>query len=85
MTLLLKPLASIVSTASTVTEFCTPDTLSFVQWPLIMTLLEIPLTVTALSLQVRVWFWLIPATLRLSPGGVADPDVGDVDGPGPGD
>jgi hypothetical protein len=47
--------------------------------------LEIPLTVTALSLQVRAWFWFMPATLRLSPGGAVDPDVGDLDGAGPGD
>ncbi len=45
-----------VSTASTVTEFCMPDTVSLVQWPLIVIVLDTPLTVTLLSLQATVLF-----------------------------
>ena len=33
-----------VSTASMVIEFLTPDTLRLVQWPVIMTVLDTPLT-----------------------------------------
>lgn len=72
-----------VSTASTVTAFCTPDTVRLVQWPLIITLLEIPLTATALWSQTMVWFSLMPATLRLSPGGAVGVGVGELDAPGP--
>jgi hypothetical protein len=49
-----------------------------------MTVLEIPLTATALCSQTMVWRSLMPATLRLSPGGAADPDAGELDVPGPG-
>ncbi len=65
-----------VSTASTVIEFWTPDTVRLVQWPVITTLLEIPLTLTMLSLQAIVLFSLMPAMVRVPPGGA----VGDVDG-----
>lgn len=40
-----------VSTASTVMEFCTPDTVRLTQWPVITTVLETPLTLTMLSLH----------------------------------
>jgi len=40
-----------VSTASTVMEFCTPDTVRLAQWPVITTVLETPLTLTMLSLH----------------------------------
>ncbi len=66
-----------VSTASTVTEFLTPDTVRLAQWPVITTVLKTPLTLTMLSLQAIVRFSLIPKTLRLPPGG----GMGDVDGP----
>lgn len=65
-----------VSTASTVIEFCTPDTVRLAQWPLITTVLEIPLTLTTLSLQAIVRFSLIPAMLSWPPAG----GVGEVDG-----
>jgi hypothetical protein len=65
-----------VSTASTVIEFCTPDTVRLAQWPVITTVLETPLTLTMLSLQAMVRFSLIPEMLRLPPGG----GVSDVDG-----
>src|ERR1700758_85846 len=78
MTLLLKPEASMLSTAAPVTEFWTPDTLRLAQWPVITTVLETPLTLTMLSLQAIVRFALIPETLSSPPGGGA----GDVDGVG---
>src|ERR1700730_7569088 len=65
-----------LSTASTVMAFWTPDTVRLVQWPGITTVLETPLTLTMLSLQAIVRFSLMPETLRLPPGGA----VGDVDG-----
>ena len=65
-----------LSTASTVMEFSTPDTLSLAQWPVITTVLETPLTLTMLSLQAIVRFSLIPEMLSLPPGG----GVGDADG-----
>ena len=64
------------STASTVMAFWTPDTVRLVQWPVITTVLETPLTLTMLSLQAIVRFSLMPETLSLPPGG----GVGDVDG-----
>ena len=74
--LLLKPEASMLSTASTVIAFWTPDTVRRVQWPVITTVLETPLTLTMLSLQAIVRFSLMPETLSLPPGG----GVGDIDG-----
>jgi hypothetical protein len=65
-----------VSTASTVIEFWTPDTVRVAQWPVIRTVLETPLTLTMLSSQVIARFSLIPETLSLAPGA----RVGDVDG-----
>jgi hypothetical protein len=73
-----------VSAESTVTEFWTPDTVRLVQWPLITTLLEVPLTATLLSLQAIVWVALTPEALRFPPGGGMGLEVGDVDGAGPG-
>lgn len=77
-----------LSTASTVIEFCTPDTDRLVQCPVIVTVLETPLTLTMLSLQAMVRFSLMPATLSSVPGGAAG-EVGgegdllrEVDGPG---
>ncbi len=69
MTSLLKPAASMVSTESTVTEFLMPDTVRLVQWPVITTVLDMPLTLTMLSLQAIVRFTLTPETLRLAPAG----------------
>ena len=74
--MLSKPEASMRSTASTVMAFWTPDTVRLVQWPVITTVLETPLTLTMLSLQAIVRFSLMPETLSLPPGG----GVGDVDG-----
>ena len=65
-----------VSTASTVIEFWTPDTVSLAQWSVITTVLETPLTLTMLSLHAIVRFSLIPEMLSWPPGG----GVGDVDG-----
>lgn len=55
-----------VSTESTVTEFLMPDTVRLVQWPVITTVLDMPLTLTMLSLQAIVRFTLTPETLRLA-------------------
>lgn len=66
-----------VSAASTVTEFFMPDTVRLAQWPVITIVLEIPLTVTTLSLQAIVWFSLMPDTSSGAPCGGS----GSVDGP----
>ena len=77
-----------LSTASTVIAFWTPDTDRLVQCPVIDTVLETPLTLTMLSLQAMVRFSLIPATLSWAPGGAAGEVEGEgdflreVDGPG---
>jgi hypothetical protein len=73
-----------VSAVSTVTTFWTPDTCRLVQWPLITTLLEMPLTLTALALHVTVWVALMPEMVRLSPAGAGGSGVGDDDGPAAG-
>lgn len=67
-----------LSTASTVISFCTPETVRLAQWPLITTVLDTPLTLTTLSLHAIVRFSPIPETLTRSPGA----GVGDVDGLG---
>src|ERR1700693_4762429 len=66
-----------VSAASTVMEFCMPDTVRLAQWPTMTIVLEIPLTVTTLSLQAIVLFSLMPETLSCPPSG----GRGTVDGP----
>src|ERR1700733_998863 len=71
------PDASMLSEASTVTEFFMPDTVRLAQWPVITIVLEIPLTVTTLSLQVIVLFSLMPDTSSGAPCGGS----GNVDGP----
>lgn len=68
-----------VSAASTVTVFFNPDTDRLAQWPLITILLEIPLTVTTLSLHTIDLFSPTPLTVSVPPG-VGAGDVGDVDG-----
>lgn len=65
-----------LSTASTVMAFWMPDTDRLVQWPVIATVLETPLTLTMLSSQAIVRFSLMPETLILEPGA----GEGDVDG-----
>ena len=73
------------STASTVMAFWTPDTVRLVQWPVITTVLETPLTLTMLSLQAIVRFSPMPEMLRLPPGGgVGDVDVDGADAVGVG-
>ncbi len=67
--MLLKPDASMVSAASTVMEFCTPDTVRLAQWPVTTTVLETPLTLTMLLLQAMVRLALMPETLSGPPGG----------------
>src|SRR4051794_9991721 len=68
-----------VSTASTVIEFWTPETVRLAQWPVITTVLEIPLTLTMLSLQATVRFSLIPEMLSWPPAGaVAEVEGADV-------
>ena len=81
---LLKPEASMLSTASTVTAFWTPETLRLVQWPVITTVLETPLTLRLLPLQAIVRFPLIPEMLRFPPAGAVDTEGSDVDGAAPG-
>lgn len=82
MTSLFSPDASIVSAASTVTEFFMPDTVRLLQWPVIVMVLEMPLTVTVLSLQASVSSSLMPEMLSGAPAGAPDvPDAVDgVDG-----
>jgi hypothetical protein len=72
------------STASTVTEFWTPDTFRLAQWPVITTLLEMPLTLTTLWLQAIVWFSLMPEMVRVAPAGAVGVALGGVEGPGAG-
>lgn len=81
---MLKPEASMESTASTVIEFWTPDTFRLAQWPVITTLLEMPLTVTALLLQAIVRFSLIPEMVRVAPAGAVGAELGDADDAGAG-
>ena len=73
-----------LSAASTVTEFCTPDTERLAQWPVITTVLETPLTLTALSLQAIVRFSLMPEMVRSVPAGGVGTAADDVDGAAPG-
>ena len=73
-----------LSTASTVTLFWTPDTDRLAQWPVITTVLETPLMLTVLLLQATVWFSLMPEMLTFSPAGAVGTAEGDVDGPAPG-
>lgn len=68
------------STASTVIEFWTPDTCRLAQWPVITTLLEMPLRLTALLLHAIVRFSLIPEMVRLAPAGAVGAALTDVDG-----
>ena len=81
---LLKPEASMLSTASTVTAFWTPETLRLVQWPVITTVLETPLTLRLPPLQAIVRFPLIPEMLRFPPAGAVGAEGSDVDGAAPG-
>lgn len=81
---MLKPETSIVLVASTVTLFCTPDTVRLAQWPVITTLLEMPLTLIELWLQAIVRLLLMPAMLRLAPVGVVGAGLGVVGGAGAG-
>src|SRR6476619_868281 len=46
-----------------------PDTVTFTQWPVIVTVLETPLTLTWLSLHAIVLLSLTPATLICPPDG----------------
>ena len=48
----------------------TPDTVTVAQWPVIVTVLAIPSTLTWLSLHAIVLVSLTPATLSCPPGGV---------------
>jgi hypothetical protein len=79
VTWLPEPEAWIVSTASTVIWFWIPDTLRLAQWPVITTLLVIPLTLTLPPLQAMVRASLMPETVMLSPAGAVDTVVG-IDG-----
>ena len=73
-----------VLTASTVTAFWTPDTSRLLQWPVITTVLETPLTLRLPPLQAIVRFPLIPEMLRFAPAGAVDTEGNDVDGAAPG-
>ena len=72
--------AWIVSAASTVIWFWIPDTLRLAQWPVIATLLVIPLTLTLPPLQAMVRASLMPETVMFSPAGAVDTDVVGTDG-----
>ena len=69
-----------VSAASTVIWFWIPDTLRLAQWPVITTLLVIPLTLTLPPLQAMVRASLMPETVMFSPAGAVDTDVVGIDG-----
>lgn len=69
-----------VSAASTVIWFWIPDTLRLAQWPVITTLLVIPLTLTLPPLQAMVRASLMPETVIFSPAGAVDTDVDGIDG-----
>src|SRR5271157_4060469 len=73
-----------VSTASTVIMFWTPDTLRLVQWPVITILLEMPLMLMALWLQATVRFSLMPEMVRLAPAGAVGAALGNIEGAGEG-
>ena len=75
-----EPEAWIVSTPSTVIWFWIPDTLRLAQWPVIATLLVIPLTLTLPPLQAMVRASLMPETVMFSPAGAVDTDVVGTDG-----
>jgi hypothetical protein len=80
VTWLPEPEAWIVSTASTAIWFWIPDTLRLAQWPVITTLLVIPLTLTLRPLQAMVRASLMPETVMFSPAGAVDTDVVGIDG-----
>ena len=65
-----------MSAASTVIWFWIPDTLRLAQWPVITTLLVIPLTLTLPPLQAMVRASLMPETVMFWPAGAVDTDVG---------
>ncbi|MDT5412371.1 MAG: hypothetical protein QOG14_4591 [Mycobacterium sp.] len=69
-----------VSAASTAIWFWIPDTLRLAQWPVITTLLVIPLTLTLPPLQAMVRASLMPETVMFSPAGAVDTDVVGIDG-----
>ena len=69
-----------MSAASTVIWFWIPDTLRLAQWPVIATLLVIPLTLTLPPLQAMVRAPLIPETVMFSPAGAVDTDAVGTDG-----
>src|SRR6202012_3830531 len=66
------------SAASTVIWFWIPDTVTLTQWPVITTLLVIPLTLTLPPLHAMVRASLMPETVMFSPAGAVDTDVGGV-------
>jgi hypothetical protein len=75
-----KPDALMASALSTVITLLTPDTWRLAQWPVMVTLLETPLTLTMFSLQSSVLFSPTPETLSRSPGGAGS--AGATDGAG---
>ena len=60
------------------TWFWIPDTTTLLQWPVITTLLVIPLTLTVPPLQAMVRVSLIPETVMFSPAGALVTEVGGV-------
>src|ERR1700692_1297889 len=64
-----------VSAASTVIWFWIPDTITLAQWPVITTLLVIPLTLTLPPMQAMVRTSLMPETVMFSTAGAVDTDV----------
>jgi len=64
-----------MSAASTVIWFWIPDTVTLAQWPVITTLLVIPLTLTLPPLQAMVRASLMPETVMFWPAGAVDTDV----------
>ena len=62
-----KPEAPIASAMSTVMMLFIPDTVTFTQWPVMFTVLRMPLTVTEPSLQATVLLFSMPETLTSPP------------------
>ena len=69
-----------MSAASTVIWFWIPDTVTLAQWPVITTLLVMPLMLTVPPLQAMVRDWLMPLTVMFSPAGAVVPGVDGADG-----
>jgi hypothetical protein len=80
VTWLPEPEAWILSAESTVIWFWIPDTVTLVQWPVITTVLVIPLMLTLPPLQAMVRDSLMPLTVMFPPAGAVVTGVDGIDG-----